>query len=85
MLSNLRIDLDCHNSLLFPASWVGDDPYVRILNAQFGEANWSERQRIVREGLWNETALFTMRKNWCPPSPTHEVHSALPRTYLRDR
>ena len=67
MLSNLRIDLDCHNSLLFPASWVGDDPYVRILSAQFGEANWSERQRIVREGLWNETALFTMRKNWCVP------------------
>ena len=67
MLSNLRIDPDCHNSLLFPSSWVGDDPYVRILSAQFGDANWMERQLIVREGLWNETALFTMRKNWCVP------------------
>ena len=65
MLSNLRIDSGCHNSLLFPSALIEQDPYIRIEHARFGAANWTERARILEAGSWNEAAHFTMKKKWC--------------------
>ena len=65
MLSNLRIDDGCHNHLLMPPALVKVDPYLRIDEARVGDR--PERERVVRETLWNVAALHTMRRNWCIP------------------
>ena len=65
MLSNLRVDNGCHNSLIFSEGFVGKDTYVRISTAKFGTDQWGKRARILEDGLWNEAALFTMRRKWC--------------------
>ena len=69
MLSNLRIDPECHNSLVFPAL-PGPGPYIYMDAIRFGPGEVGndlrpERSRIVRETLWNPTALHVMRENWC--------------------
>ncbi len=66
MLSNLRIDPPCHNSLIFPKLAV--DPYfyldeVRFAQIQTGEP--AQRAQIMQNTLWNWTAFHTMRTNWC--------------------
>ncbi len=66
MLSNLRVDPGCHNSLLVPEGLRLVDPYVRIDEAAIG-AGRPPRERALRETLWNLTALHTMRRNWCIP------------------
>lgn len=68
MLSNLRIDAGCHNSLVFPESLRGVDPYVRIDRASIGDGARPRREQIVTETLWNVAALHTMRRNWCVPA-----------------
>ena len=67
MLSNLRIDPACHNSLVFSSSLILEDQYIRLQNVSFGTDRWGRRQRILEEGLWNEAALVTMKRNWCVP------------------
>lgn len=67
MLSNLRVDSNCHNSLIFSPNLVFQDQYIRLKHVQFGTDQWSKRKDILERGLWNEAALFTMRKNWCVP------------------
>ncbi len=63
MLSNLRIDRGCANHLLLPEP--PHDDYVRIDEASIGGR--AKRERVVRETLWNISALHTMRRNWCIP------------------
>ena len=65
MLSNLRIDADCHNSLIFPASWASPDPYIRIDEVSIGSGQRPKREVRLKDGLWSLTALATMHKNWC--------------------
>ena len=65
MLSNLRIDSGCHNSLVFPESLVMEDPYVRINEARIGHGQRKARERIIESTLWNLSALHSMRRNWC--------------------
>ena len=65
MLSNLRIDPPCHNSLIFPQ--LSDSPYVYIDKVQFGQNPRPKRSKVLKEGLWSLTALATMQKNWCIP------------------
>ncbi len=65
MLSNLRIDEGCHNSLLFPEGLVLADPYIRIDEAQIGQGQRARREQIVTSTLWNVSAIHTMRRNWC--------------------
>ena len=65
MLSNLRIDPPCHNSLIFPQ--LSDSPYVYIDKVQFGQKPRPKRSKVLEEGLWSLTALATMQKNWCIP------------------
>lgn len=67
MLSNLRIDAGCHNSLVVPEALRGVDPYIRIDRASFGDGLRPARARTVEATLWNVAALHTMRRNWCIP------------------
>ncbi len=67
MLSNLRIDSNCHNSLLFSPELVLQDQYIRLKHVRFGTDRWTKRKGILEKGLWNEAALFTMQRNWCVP------------------
>lgn len=67
MLSNLRIDAECHNSLIFSSDLALADQYMRINRVSFGTDQWASRARILEEGLWNEAALTTMKRNWCVP------------------
>lgn len=67
MLSNLRIDEGCHNSLVMPEALRGADPYIRIDEASIGDGARPEREAAVRATLWNLAALHTMRRNWCIP------------------
>jgi hypothetical protein len=65
MLSNLRVDPACANSLIMPS--LGGDPYVYIEEARFGQRSLPKRRLIVKRGLWNLTAISTMQANWCIP------------------
>ena len=65
MLSNLRIDPKCSNSLLF--SKPSYDPYIYIDEIKFGQKERLVRQQKVLDGLWNLAALEQMKKNWCIP------------------
>jgi len=73
MLSNLRIDPECHNAWLFPR-YDGPGPYIYIEHARFGGPEHGEeglrpaRAKVLRETLWSPTALHTMRANWCAPT-----------------
>lgn len=66
MLSGLRIDAGCHNSLVVPEALVIEDPYLRIDAARIGPGK-PYRERILLESLWNLPALHTMHRNWCIP------------------
>jgi hypothetical protein len=67
MLSNLRVDTECHNSLIFSPDLVLEDQYMRVNTVSFGTEKWASRARILEAGLWNEAALSTMKRNWCVP------------------
>jgi hypothetical protein len=65
MLSNLRIDTECHNSFVFPESLIFRDPYVRIDQAHIGQGQRPQREATLKSGLWSFPALATMHRNWC--------------------
>ena len=65
MLSNLRVDPACANSVVMPRTSY--DPYIYIDEVRFGSRSLPRREMIVRETLWNLSALHTMRRNWCIP------------------
>lgn len=65
MLSNLRVDPECHNSLVMPEAMRVVDRYIRIDEARFADGQRPKRARRLVETLWNVTALHTMRRNWC--------------------
>lgn len=65
MLSNLRIDDACHNSLIMPAALVMQDPYIRITSAEIGAGQRPAREQTLEAGLWSYPALATMHRNWC--------------------
>lgn len=65
MLSNLRIDPACHNSILFPV--LSQSPYFYINKVSFGDISRPQRTETLYQGVWNWTALHQMKKNWCVP------------------
>jgi len=67
MLSNLRIDEPCRNSIVVPAQWHGPDPYIRLTKADIGQGQRPRREKILESGLWNVAALATMHRNWYVP------------------
>jgi len=63
MLSNLRVDPPCANSVVMPHFEY--DPYIYLDEVQFGPNFKLRRQEVIRKTLWNLAALHTMRRNWC--------------------
>ncbi|MGK0360506.1 MAG: hypothetical protein ACI9U2_002819, partial [Bradymonadia bacterium] len=67
MLSNLRIDKGCHNSVVMPEALRIVEPYIRIEDAQFAHGIRRTRAARLKATLWNLPALATMHRNWCIP------------------
>ncbi len=66
MLSNLRIDEGCWNSLIIPEGTRLRDEYVRIEKVHFIEpGRIEEYEKIVLEQLWSPPQILQMRRNWC--------------------
>ena len=67
MLSNLRIDRECHNSFVIPEDFRILDPYVRIETAEVGGGNPNDRdlERHLLAWLWSPAELKTARESWC--------------------
>lgn len=80
MLSNLRIDAGCYNSLLFPESARLFDPYVRIDSIGFKAHRATAGSAAhVTARLWSVSALWRARQRWC------RVHTeALPMAGMHD-
>ena len=69
MVSNLRIDEGCWNSLIFPESFRIEDRYIRIDQGYFGAPGRIPRyEAILTDQLWNGTMVRQMQKNWCRPN-----------------
>jgi hypothetical protein len=70
MLSNLRIDTGCQNSLLFPDALRVSDPYVRIDTIRFaaGRAT-STSAAYITSRLWSVAGLHRARTRWCGKHP----------------
>jgi hypothetical protein len=60
MLSNLRIDRGCWNSLVFPESMRVVEPYVRIDRASVGEGDLVVEERLETL-LWTPESLLVFR------------------------
>jgi len=68
MVSNLRIDRGCWNSIVVPEAVRIRDPYIRVEEVYFGEPGRDpEYERVVREHLWSPPQIRQMRRNWCGP------------------
>ena len=68
MLSNLRVDQGCWNSLVFPESMRLREDYVRVDTVWFGTPSQNrEYETIVKTHLWSPPQLAQMQRNWCPP------------------
>lgn len=69
MVSNLRIDRGCWNSLVFPETLRFRDEYIRVDEVYFGRPGRDpEYEKIVRRQLWSPPQFRQMRRNWCTPS-----------------
>lgn len=70
MLSNLRIDAGCWNSLVFPEWLRLSDPYVRLSRLEFAPGRATPGARdAFRDRLWEPGALFEARARWCRTHP----------------
>ena len=68
MLSNLRIDRGCWNSLVVPEGVRLTDDYVRVDEVYFVAPGHNPTyEAIVRDQLWSPPQLRKMIKNWCRP------------------
>jgi len=66
MLSNLRIDASCHNSLLFPVGLQVSDPYVRIESIGLAPGpTTADSVAYIQSRLFSVRALYRARRRWC--------------------
>jgi hypothetical protein len=66
MVSNLRIDRGCWNSLVFPESVRLSDDYLRVDEVYFAApGRVADYEKIVLEQLWSPPQVRQMRRNWC--------------------
>lgn len=68
MVSNLRIDRGCWNSVVFPESVRLTDDYIRVDEVYFGQpGRVPDYEKIVLDQLWSPPQMRQMRRNWCRP------------------
>lgn len=87
MVSNLRIDQGCWNSLVFPESVRLRDDYVRVDTVHFREPGFlTEYEDIVLDQLWSPPQIRQMRRNWCRPvlRPIHLAGTFRDRRFVID-
>ncbi len=66
MLSNLRIDAACHNSLIFPLGLQVRDPYVRIESIGLAPGpTTADSVAYIQSRLFSMRALYRARRRWC--------------------
>jgi len=67
MLSNLRVDRGCWNSLLFPEALRIVDPHVRVEAVEIGGDVAGRRvlRAEILGTLWNRASLRDARTGWC--------------------
>ncbi|AWV90365.1 hypothetical protein [Bradymonas sediminis] len=66
MVSGLRVDKGCWNSLVFPESVRLRDDYIRVDAVYFHTpGHLPEYEKKVRTTLWSPPQLRQMRRNWC--------------------
>ncbi|MBA2662331.1 MAG: hypothetical protein H0U74_08545 [Bradymonadaceae bacterium] len=66
MVSNLRIDEGCWNSLIFSERMRISEDYVRVDFTYMREPGFMPTyERIVLEQLWSPPQIRQMRRNWC--------------------
>ncbi len=69
MVSNLRIDRGCWNSLVFPETMRITDDYIRIEKTHLAAPGFlPEYEAILLTKLWSPPQLLQMRTNWCKPA-----------------
>ncbi len=94
MLSNLRIDAGCWNSLVFPESMRLTERYIRVDDARVGRApalrdpdarEWRVEKHLVQT-LWNTESLALAKKGWCKAglAPLHLRGTWLGRSFATD-
>jgi hypothetical protein len=70
MLSNLRIDDACYNSVLFPEALRLYDPYVRLERLEFApHRSTPDASAAFIDRLWEPNALHRAREGWCRVHP----------------
>ena len=68
MLSNLRVDAGCWNSVVVPESARLTDDYIRLDEAWLGApGRIPEYEATLKDHLWSPPQLRQMRRNWCRP------------------
>ncbi len=68
MVSNLRIDHGCWNSVVFPESMRLTDDYIRVDTVYLGApGRVPDYENTVRRQLWSPPQFRQMRRNWCRP------------------
>lgn len=69
MVSGLRIDRGCWNSLIVPESVRLRDAYIRVNSVYFVRPGHRPvYEDKVRTKLWSPPQLRQMRRNWCRPA-----------------
>ncbi len=68
MLSNLRTDAGCWNSIVFPESMRLTDDYIRVNSVYFHHPGHDpEYEQLLTQQLWSPPQLRQMQRNWCAP------------------
>ncbi len=69
MLSNLRVDEGCWNSLILPESIRHTDDYIRVDEVYFASPGVDpDYEELLRTHLWSPPQLRQMQRNWCAPT-----------------
>lgn len=69
MLSNLRVDEGCWNSLVFPERVRLTDDYIRVDAVHFIAPGVDPTyEKLLRTHLWSPPQLRQMQRNWCSPA-----------------
>ncbi len=67
MLSNLRVDPGCWNSLIVPESVRIEHPFIRIERAQSGAKRGAAvLEADLTDTLWTPDTLWHALRHWCP-------------------
>ncbi len=75
MLSNLRVDQGCWNSLIIPEAARLTDDYIRVEQAWLHTPGFlPEYEASLKEHLWSPPQLRQMQRTWCRRDAARPIH-----------